>query len=150
MKFHHGAKHFMRWATGEVKQEKESVKNIRLMLNGGRRIDWVIQDDWNVMNAIGGQAGELFYAKDCHGSYFRSEDVAAFVHTQLATPLEPLPTDEEALNSTAGAQLATDQQNCEAAAEPTALGSDASDVLAEEQTAAAATLESAAGVPGDL
>ena len=37
----------------EDKQAEEALRDTRLMLNHGDRIDWVLQDDMNMMGGVG-------------------------------------------------------------------------------------------------
>lgn len=80
-KAHHGIAKFMSWATGAERAAAESTKDVVLALNAGKRVDWVLQDDVNMI----GSAGELMRALPSHSQYFYSEDVAAFVQEQVAT-----------------------------------------------------------------
>eukprot|EP00929_Paragymnodinium_shiwhaense_P073960 TRINITY_DN37810_c0_g1_i1.p1 TRINITY_DN37810_c0_g1~~TRINITY_DN37810_c0_g1_i1.p1 ORF type:complete len:864 (+),score=183.62 TRINITY_DN37810_c0_g1_i1:111-2702(+) len=88
MKVHHGMKNLMRWATGEKGRAEESIKGVRLMLNGGLRVDWVLQDDVNMVNAMLGAAGEILQARGNHGGYFRSVDVGAFIESQSSMVMQ--------------------------------------------------------------
>lgn len=78
---HNRLKGYWRWATGdtsgkEVAQDGDG--GVKVCLNAGERIDWVLQDPMN----IAGSTGELLNALPSHGSYMQSKDVAAFIQAR--------------------------------------------------------------------
>eukprot|EP00746_Dinoflagellata_sp_MGD_P019609 gnl/MRDRNA2_/MRDRNA2_145577_c0_seq1.p1 gnl/MRDRNA2_/MRDRNA2_145577_c0~~gnl/MRDRNA2_/MRDRNA2_145577_c0_seq1.p1 ORF type:complete len:588 (+),score=111.09 gnl/MRDRNA2_/MRDRNA2_145577_c0_seq1:69-1832(+) len=89
LKAHHGIQNFFRWATTDLEKEQEGVRKMvrALKLNHGDRIDWIVQDDINVM----GGTGEILQAIPAHCNYSRNADVGSFLHVRgsLQAPAVP-------------------------------------------------------------
>mmetsp|Transcript_40454 Transcript_40454/g.112372 ORF Transcript_40454/g.112372 Transcript_40454/m.112372 type:complete len:593 (-) Transcript_40454:56-1834(-) len=91
VKLHHGVTKLMRQMTGEEKRTQQSLQSLTFQLNDGDRVDWVLQEDLNIIHGMAGVAGELLQALPSHSCYLKSKDVAAFVHvrtTSLAVPAQ--------------------------------------------------------------
>jgi len=89
---HHHIHKYWKWASGELKEQgRRSVNVSQLRINAGERVDWVLQDDLNMI----GTAGELMRALPSHAIYVESPDVAAFVHERCCCydPDRPNSTD---------------------------------------------------------
>lgn len=84
VKVHHEINNFWRWAQGADKRDSQFMKGIKLKLNANDRVDWCLQDDLNII----GTAGELLQALPSHGCYFKSQDVATFIHLNFVRMAE--------------------------------------------------------------
>lgn len=75
---HNRAKNWMRWATGELQEMEQRVQSVKMQLNGGDRVDWVLQDNMQLL----GSAGEMMQAGSAHACYVPSPDVASFIYAR--------------------------------------------------------------------